>query len=70
MVALIQNETHAANKGKTAGRYQFDNHLTGTGLKSRSIFLRISKNPETHSASRLADIVMIGQKLLISHQRE
>ena len=24
MVALIQNENHAANKGKTVGRYQFD----------------------------------------------
>ena len=32
MVALIQSEKHAANKGKTAGRYQFDNHPTGIGL--------------------------------------
>ena len=32
MVALIQSENHAANKGKTAGRYQFDNHPTGIGL--------------------------------------
>ena len=24
MIALIQSENHAANKGKTAGRYQFD----------------------------------------------
>ena len=34
MVALIQSENHAANKGKTAGRYQFDTHPTGIGLKS------------------------------------
>ena len=32
MVALIQSENHAANKGKTAGRYQFDTHPTGIGL--------------------------------------
>ena len=29
MVALIQSENHAANKGKTAGRYQVDTHPTG-----------------------------------------
>ena len=29
MVALIQGKNHAANKGKTAGRYQFDTHPTG-----------------------------------------
>ena len=32
MVALIQSKNHAANKGKTAGRYQFDTHPTGIGL--------------------------------------
>ena len=32
MVALIQNENHASNKGKTAGRYQFDTHPTRIGL--------------------------------------
>ena len=33
MVALIQSKNHAANKGKTAGRYQFDTHPTGIGLR-------------------------------------
>ena len=32
MFALIQSENHASNKGKTAGRYQFDTNLTGIGL--------------------------------------
>ena len=32
MVALIQSKNHAANKGKTAGKYQFDTHTTGRGL--------------------------------------
>ena len=32
MAALIQSKNHAANKGKTAGRYQFDTHPTGIGL--------------------------------------
>ena len=32
MVALIQSKNHASNKGKTAGRYQFDTHPTGIGL--------------------------------------
>ena len=32
MVALIQSGNHAANKGKTEGRYQFDTYLTGIGL--------------------------------------
>ena len=31
MFALIQSENHASNKGKTAGRYQFDTHPTGIG---------------------------------------
>ena len=35
MVALIQSENHATNKGKTAGRYQFDTHPTGIGLNKR-----------------------------------
>ena len=34
MFALIQSENHASNKGKTAGRYQFDTHPTGIGLKT------------------------------------
>ena len=34
MVALIQSKNHATNKGKTAGRFQFDTHPTGIGLKS------------------------------------
>ena len=28
----VKSENHAANKGKTAGRYQFDMHPTGIGL--------------------------------------
>ena len=32
MFALIQSKTHVSNKGKTAGRYQFDTHPTGIGL--------------------------------------
>ena len=28
MVTVIQSENHAANKGKTAGRYQFDREAT------------------------------------------
>ena len=32
MVAMIQSEKHAASKGKTAGRYQFDTNPTGIGL--------------------------------------
>ena len=32
MFALIQSENHASNKGKTAGRCQFDTHPTGIGL--------------------------------------
>ena len=35
MVVLIQSENHAANKEKTAGRYQFDTHPTGIGLRVR-----------------------------------
>ena len=35
MVALIQSENHAANKEKTAGRYQFDTHPTGIGLSRK-----------------------------------
>ena len=34
MVVLIQSENHAANKEKTAGRYQFDTHPTGIGLNN------------------------------------
>ena len=34
MVALIQSENHAANKGKTAGRYQFDTQPTGIRLSA------------------------------------
>ena len=38
MVALIQSKNHAANKGKTAGKYQFDTHLTRIGLKYDIVF--------------------------------
>ena len=31
--ALIQSQDHAANRGKTAGRYQCDTHLTGIRLR-------------------------------------
>ena len=37
MVALIQSENHAANKGKTAGRYQFDTHPTRIGLDYQAL---------------------------------
>ena len=37
MFALIQSKNHASNKGKTAGRYQFDTHPTGIGLKGSQI---------------------------------
>ena len=33
MVPLIQSKNHAPNKGKTAGRYQFDTDPTGIELK-------------------------------------
>ena len=33
MVALIQSQNHAANKGKTAGRYQLNTQPTGIGLR-------------------------------------
>ena len=39
MVALIQSENHASNKGKTAGRYQFDTHPTGVGLSISRTFI-------------------------------
>jgi len=32
-VALIQSENHAANKEKTAGKYQKDTPYQGIGLK-------------------------------------
>ena len=45
MVPWIQSKNHAANKGKSAGRYQFDTHPTEIGLKSRLlIVLSIPKN--------------------------
>ena len=37
MVALIQSENNASNKGKMAGRYQFDTHLTGIGLSKKKL---------------------------------
>ena len=37
MVTLIRSENHAANKGKTAGRYQLDTHPTGIGLSHQQI---------------------------------
>ena len=39
MVALIQSKNHAGNKGKMAGKYQFDTHPTGIGLKEQTVFL-------------------------------
>ena len=39
MVALIQSENHAANKGKTAGTHQFDTHPIGIGLMINQVFL-------------------------------
>ena len=33
MFALIQSKNHASSKGKTVGRYQFDTHPTGIGLR-------------------------------------
>ena len=48
MVALIQSENHASNKGKTAGRYQFDTHPTGIGLStilnSPTIRVKLNQN--------------------------
>ena len=32
MVTRIQSKNQAENKGKTAGRYQFDTHPNGIGL--------------------------------------
>ena len=50
MVALIQSENHAANKGKTAGRYQFDTHPTGIGLTlpvgDSQMQLKSGENPQ------------------------
>ena len=40
MVALIQSKNHAANKGKTAGRYQFDTHPTRIGLNKVLLLLQ------------------------------
>ena len=37
MVALIQSENHDTNKGKTAGRYQFDTHPTRIGLDYQAL---------------------------------
>ena len=36
MVTRIQSKNQAENKGKTAGRYQFDTHPTRKGLKGKS----------------------------------
>ena len=33
MVALIQSENYATNKGETAGRYQFDTHQNRNRVK-------------------------------------
>ena len=53
MVALIQCVNHAANKGETAGRYQFDTYPTGIGLNQLMVPLGLilttfsfQKNPE------------------------
>ena len=37
-VALIQSKNNAANKEKTAGRYQFDTLPTGIGLTQKLSF--------------------------------
>ena len=42
MVDLIQSENHTANKGKTAGRYQFDTDTPPTGIGL--IFIKILNN--------------------------
>ena len=45
MVALIQNENHAANEGETAGMYQFDTHPTGIRLTTTQfMFVSFSVN--------------------------
>ena len=54
MFALIQSENHASNKGKTAGRYQFDTHPAGIGLNSEhpklEKLIKSTKNvPKTES---------------------
>ena len=43
-VALIQSENHAANKEKTAGKYQFDTHPTRIGLSWCFIACQFLKN--------------------------
>ena len=56
MAALIQSENHAANKGKTTGRYQFDTHSTGIGL-SFGIFVNRSIPKKSNSNSPLQTIL-------------
>ena len=41
MVALIQGENHASNKGKTAGGYQFDTQPIGIGLSVYQTFFMV-----------------------------
>ena len=55
MVALIQRENHAANKGKIAGRYQFDTHPTGIELKNifKQYFLEFLKQFLTIKVEKL-----------------
>ena len=43
MFALVQIKNRALNKGKTAGRYQFDTHPTGIGLNIKNVWIRILK---------------------------
>ena len=53
MVALIQSENHSANKGKIAGRYQFDTHPTGIGLNI--LVWYVPEISVRHSEFRAAD---------------
>ena len=46
MVALIQSENHAANKGKMAGRYQFDTFPTRIGLRQGATVTMLCRQNE------------------------
>ena len=48
LVALIQSENHASNKGKMAGRCQNDIHLMGIGL-IYDYLIRYSDNEKNES---------------------
>ena len=63
MVALFQSENHAANKGKTAGRNQFDTHPTGIGLRCvitiyiRKVLNLIADNSYVFKTRRKPDLI-------------